>query len=438
VVNTLVIRGGTLIGEVESRRADVVIADGRITQIAETIETPPGARVIDASGCWVGPGLVDLHTHLREPGLEAAETIASGARAAAVGGYSAVVAMPNTEPAIDSVALVAYVLAQGAASPIDIAVAGAITQGRRGEKLAPLAEMAALGVRLFTDDGAGVASAEVMRRALAYAAPLGVRLAQHCEEPSMVDAGTMNEGALAGRLGLVGRPALAEELMVSRDIELVRATGAKMHFLHLSTGRSLALVLAARREGLDVTAEVAPHHFTLDESACAGYDPLFKVNPPLRALDDVLALREALRAGEFDAVATDHAPHAPETKDLAFDEAPAGMLGLEHAAALTLEAIGGADADAHLFFSLLSRRPAAIAQLRAGDERHGLGAHGASMLEGEDANVVVFDPRESWTVDRARLQSRATNTPYHGRTLTGRARATIARGRLVVENGELR
>ena len=435
-MTALVIRGGSVVRSGAVVRADVVIDDGRILDVGEKVDAPARAREIDASGAWVGPGFVDLHTHLREPGLEAAETIESGARAAAVGGYCAVVAMPNTEPALDTVALVAYVLARGALTDIDVAVAGAITQGRRGEKLAPLAEMAALGVRLFTDDGAAVANAEVMRRALTYAAPLGVRLAQHCEEPSLVEFGTMNEGALAGRLGLVGRPALAEELMVMRDIELVRATGASVHFLHLSTARSIALVVAARREGLDVTCEVAPHHFSLDESACGSYDPLFKVNPPLRAPDDVAALVAALRRGDVDAVATDHAPHVPESKDLAFDEAPAGMLGLEHAAALSAEALG-TQPDPRAFFALLSRGPARIAQLRAGDERAGLSAHGGEIEVGEDANVVVFDPAVEWTVDRDRLQSRATNTPYHGRTLRGRARATIARGRLIAENGEM-
>ena len=435
-MTALVIRGGLVVRSGEAVRADVAVADGRVIEVGETLDVPSGARVIDASGAWVGPGLVDLHTHLREPGLEAAETIESGARAAAVGGYCAVVAMPNTEPALDTVALVAYVLARGALTGIDVAVAGAITQGRRGEKLAPLAEMAALGVRLFTDDGAGVANAEVMRRALAYAAPLGVRLAQHCEEPSLVEAGTMNEGALAGRLGLVGRPALAEELMVMRDIELVRATGGSIHFLHLSTARSIALVTQARREGLDVTCEVAPHHFSLDESACGSYDPLFKVNPPLRAHGDAAALVAALRRGDVDAVATDHAPHLPESKDLAFDEAPAGMLGLEHAAALTAEALGESP-DPRAFFALLSRGPARIAQLRASDARVGISAHGGEIAPGEDANLVVFDPAVAWTVDRDRLQSRATNTPYHGRTLRGRARATIARGRLIAENGEM-
>jgi dihydroorotase len=378
---------------------------------------------------------VDLHTHLREPGRESAETIESGARAGALGGYCALVAMPNTEPALDSVALVSYVLERGARTPLDIAVAGAITKGRGGESLAPMAEMAALGVRLFTDDGLGVQDPSVMRRALTYAKPLGVRLAQHCEDERLAAGGTMNEGALSGRLGLVGRPALAEELMVMRDIELVRLTGASLHFLHLSTARSVAMVSTARDEGLAVSCEVAPHHFTLDESSCADYDPVFKVHPPLRGRDDVEALRDALRRGVVDAVATDHAPHAPELKDLAFDEAPAGMLGLEEAASLTFQALGSS--DPHQFFALLSRGPARVAQLRRADHPVRHSAHGASMVAGEDANVTVFDPRAEWVVDRTTLASRSMNTPYEGRAMTGRVRATIAKGRLVVDEGRL-
>jgi dihydroorotase len=384
----------------------------------------------------VGPGFVDLHTHLREPGREAAETIESGARAGALGGYCALVAMPNTEPALDSVALVSYVLERGARTPLDIAVAGAITKERRGESLAPMAEMAALGVRLFTDDGLGVQDPSVMRRALTYARPLGVRLAQHCEDEQLAAGGTMNEGALSGRLGLIGRPALAEEVMLMRDIELVRLTGAALHFLHLSTARSLDLVCGARDEGLPVSFEVAPHHFTLDEGACADYDPVFKVHPPLRTRRDVEAVRDALRRGLVDAVATDHAPHAPELKDLAFDEAPAGMLGLEHAASLTAEALGSS-VDPHAFFEVMSRGPARIAQLRHADPRVGHSAHGASMVAGEDANVTVFDPSEQWVVDRHALASRSMNTPYDGRTLSGRVRATVAKGHLVVDEGRL-
>jgi dihydroorotase len=299
-----------------------------------------------------------------------------------------------------------------------------------------MAEMAALGVRLFTDDGVGVQDPSVMRRALTYAKPLGVRLAQHCEDEQLAAGGTMNEGALSGRLGLVGRPALAEELMVLRDIELVRLTGSPLHFLHLSTSRSLEMVVRARDEGLPVSFEVAPHHFTLDESACASYDPVFKVHPPLRSRGDVEALVEALRRGVVDAVATDHAPHAPELKDLAFDEAPAGMLGLEHAASLTVEALGPSP-DPQTFYQVLSRGPARIAQLRREDDRVRHSAHGGAMVVGEDANVTVFDPAGLWSVDRHALASRSMNTPYDGRALIGRVRATIAKGRLVVEEGRL-
>jgi dihydroorotase len=436
-VTTILVRGGLVVGATSSSFGDVLIEDGRLSAVGAALEAPRGATVIDAEGCWVGPGFVDLHVHLREPGREEAETIESGARAAAVGGFSAIVAMPNTEPALDNAALVAYVLDRGASTSIDVAVAGAITQGRRGELLAPMAEMAALGVRLFTDDGIGVQDPAVMRRAMSYAKPLGVRLAQHCEDERLAAGGTMNEGALSSRLGLVGRPALAEELMVLRDIELVRLTGCPVHFLHLSTARSLALVSAARAEGLPVTCEVAPHHFTLDEGALATFDPTFKVHPPLRAHSDVTALRAALAAGEIDAVATDHAPHAPELKDLPFDEAPPGMLGLEHAASLTYEALGGGDASETTFFSVLSRAPARIAQLGRSDVRVRHGAHGGAMVEGDDANVVVFDPRERWTASRESLQSRAMNTPYDGRAMLGRAVALIAKGDVVLRDGAL-
>jgi dihydroorotase len=264
-----------------------------------------------------------------------------------------------------------------------------------------------------------------------------VRLAQHCEDELLAGGGTMNEGSLSGRLGLVGRPALAEELMVMRDIELVRLTGGAVHFMHLSTARSLALVAGARREGLPVTCEVAPHHFTLDESACSTFDSLFKVHPPLRTPGDVAALRSGLSSGAVDAVATDHAPHAPERKDLAFDEAPAGMLGLEHAASLTFEALGAETCDPSTFFELLSRGPARIAQLRANDHRVGLSAHGGFLQVGNDANIVVFDPSARWTASRELLQSRSTNTPYDGRLMLGKVRSTLARGRLIVDDGTL-
>ena len=307
----ILIRGGLVVGPEASRVADVLVRDGVIAEVDERLDAPAGARVIDAEGCWVGPGLVDLHTHLREPGREEAETVESGARAAACGGYSAVVAMPNTEPALDNVALVSYVLERGERSVVDVAVAGAITQGRRGELLAPMAEMAELGVRLFTDDGDGVQSALVMRRALEYARPLGVRLAEHCEDAALSAGGSMNEGALSGRLGLVGRPGAAEDLMVLRDLELVRLTGAALHFLHLSTRRSIELVAAARAEGLPVTCRggAAPFH--------ARRVGLRDLRPHLQGPPAPSRRRRRRRGAPrgpgrrcVDAVASDHAPHA--------------------------------------------------------------------------------------------------------------------------------
>lgn len=434
-MSSMLIQGGQVVARDEITTADVRISDGRVTEVGANISPRAGETVIDASGCWVGPGFVDLHTHLREPGKEAAENVETGANAAALGGYSAVLAMPNTEPTLDSVAMVSYVLDRGRAARVDVAVAGAITVGRLGQQLAPMAKMAALGVRIFTDDGTGVQDAGVMRRAMTYASRLGVTLAQHCEDEALAAGGVMNEGAVSSRLGLGGRHALAEEIMVSRDIDLVRLTGCPMHFLHLSTARSVALVRAAQQEGLPVTAEIAPHHFTLDESACETFDPEFKVHPPLRAAADVAALRAALRRGEIDAVATDHAPHTPESKDMAFDEAPPGMLGLEHAASLTLDALG--DASPHVFFQVLSRGPAAIARLRSSDRPVQHSAHGGDITVGEDANIVVFDPTATYVVDRHTLASKARNTPYHGRELRGRARATIVRGQLVQQAGEL-
>jgi dihydroorotase len=425
--------GGTVITPTGPVRFDVLVEEGVIVAVGSGFDTA-GALVLDATDCWVGPAFVDLHAHLREPGASGAETIASGARAAAVGGYGAIVAMPNTDPPIDDPVVARYVLSAAKDAVVAVAVAGAITVGRRGEHLAPMAELAALGVRLFTDDGSGVQDAALMRRALAYAAPLGVRLAQHCEEAALAGAGVMNEGALSSRLGLAGRPALAEELMVYRDLRLVELTGGALHFLHLSTAGSLELVKDAKARGLPVTAEVAPHHFTLDESACAEFDPIFKVHPPLRSAADVAALCAALRAGDVDAVATDHAPHPPEQKDLPFDEAPAGMLGLEHAASLTLAALG--TDDPVRFFSLLSRRPATIAQLTAVDHAP-QGAHGGDVAVGEAATIVAFDPTTTHVVDRATLQSRSANTPYHGRTLTGRARHLVVAGRPIVTDGAL-
>ncbi|MGH8980828.1 MAG: dihydroorotase, partial [Acidimicrobiales bacterium] len=399
------------------------VEDGVVRAVGTDLAGPRGAALLDCGGCVVAPGLVDLHAHLREPGKEEAETIETGSRAAALGGYSAVVAMPNTDPPVDSAGIAREVLDLGRAALVEVAVAGAITVGRKGERLAPMAELAALGVRLFTDDGAGVQDGALMRRALDYARGLGVTLAQHCEDARLASGGAMHEGEWSSRLGIPGIPSAAEEAMVARDVALARLTGTPLHFLHLSTAGSVELVRRAKEQGAPVTAEAAPHHLVLTAAACAGYDPTFKVNPPLRTDADVRALRTGLLDGTLDAVATDHAPHVPEDKDVPFDEAPPGMLGLETTLAVVLSVV-----ELTRAIALLSWQPAAIAHLAP--------RHGGPVAEGSAANLCVIDPAATWTVDPARLASRSRNTPYAGWKMTGRVRHTIVGGEAVVVDGE--
>ncbi len=418
-----------MIDRTGERRADVLVVGDRVAEVGSVSSPPRGSRVLEVAGCVVAPGLVDLHTHLRQPGREEAETVESGARAAALGGFTAVVAMPNTEPTLDSAEAVRHVFDLAATATTEVAVAGAITVGRAGERLAPMGELAGLGVRLFTDDGTGVQSAGVMRRALQYATGLGVTLAQHCEDATLADHGAMHEGAWSSRLGIPGLPALAEEVMVARDLALARATGGRVHFLHLSTAGSIELVRRAKAEGLPVTAEAAPHHFTLTDACAAGFDPVFKVNPPLRPASDVEAVKVGLADGTIDAIATDHAPHPPELKDLPFDQAPPGMLGLQTALSLALTEL---DLPVARILALMSWQPAAICGL---DPHHG-GDQGGTVAPGSAANLCVIDPTARWTVDPAALASRSRNSPYGGRTLTGRVRHTVFRGEPVVIDSE--
>jgi dihydroorotase len=440
----IVIQGGTVIDGGGVRRADVRVSGALIAEVGPNLSVGKGVTVLDAGGCLVAPGLVDLHTHLREPGREEAETVDSGTRAAALGGYTAVVAMPNTEPAIDNAGIAREVLDLGRGAVAEVAVAGAITVRREGERLAPMAELADLGVHLFTDDGSGVQDGALMRRALDYAKGLGVTLAQHCEDDALAAGGAMHEGAWSSRLGIPGVPAAAEEAMVARDIALVRLTGAPVHFLHLSTAGSVELVRRAKAEGLAVTAEAAPHHFALTDAEVAGYDPIFKVNPPLRTGADVEAVKVGLCDGTIDAIATDHAPHTPETKDVPFDEAPPGMLGLETALSVAFSELVAPTGDgssgrlsAERVLGLFSWQPATIAALGPTDARGGgHSAQGGPVAPGGAANLLVFDPEASWQVDRAGLASRSHNTPYAGRTLRGRVRHTVLRGEPVVIDAE--
>jgi dihydroorotase len=403
-----------------------------VVAVEPSIDAPAGAQVLDADGCWVAPGLVDIHAHLRQPGGEESESVETGARAAALGGYTAVVAMPNTDPPIDSPSIVAEVLALGSKAICRVDVAGTATVGRRGERLAPMAEMARLGVRMFTDDGAAVADSGVLRRALEYARGLGVTIAEHCEDPALVEGGHMNEGAWSSRLGIPGRPAAAEEILVARDIELARLTGGRLHLLHLSTSRSIALLAAARREGLAVTGEVTPHHLSLTDESLAGFDAAFKVFPPLRTADDVAALRAACVDGIVDAIATDHAPHSAEAKDAPIEQAPPGMIGLETAFPVALEALSAEGLAPARLIALMSWRPARI----AGISTEIGGDQGGPVAPGSPANLCVLDATANWVVEPAKLASRSRNTPFAGCTLTGRARHTIFRGEPVVVDGE--
>lgn len=421
----IVIRGGTVIDRDGERRADVAVAAGRVVEVAESLTGESGDEVLDAGGCIVSPGFVDLHVHLREPGREDAETIETGSRAAALGGFTAIVAMPNTEPAQDSLSTIEFVRRQGRAAGLcEVAPAGCITMGRAGETLAPLGELAAAGVRLFTDDGNGVQDPGLMRRALEYAKPLGITLAQHCEVASLTKGAVMHEGSCCSHLGLPGWPALAEELMVHRDIELSRLTGAPIHFLHLSTAGSVELVRAAKAAGLRVTAEATPHHFTLTDELLRSFDAVYKVNPPLRTPADIAAIKAGLADGTIDAIATDHAPHPAESKEAPLDQAPPGMLGLETALAVALTEL---DMPLSAIVAALSEKPAAIAGFAD--------RHGCPIRTGSPANLTVFDPSEEWTVVPAKLASLSRNTPYAGRALRGRVRHTVFDGIPVVKDG---
>ena len=426
---TINIRGGRLMDPLTGRNgrmADIHIAAGQVHAVVDSGNDLPSADIeLDATNCIVSPGLVDLHVHLREPGREESETIETGSRAAALGGFTAIVAMPNTEPAQDSRIVVEFVRAQGERAGLcEVVPAGCITLGRSGEALAPYDELRDAGVRLFTDDGNGVQDPLLMRRALEYARDLDVTLAQHCEVSRLTTGAVMHEGSCCGHLGLPGWPAIAEELMVHRDIELVRLTGGRIHFLHLSTQRSVDMVRVAKAQGLAITAEAAPHHFTLSDESLRSFDTVYKVNPPLRTALDIQALKDGLADGTIDAIATDHAPHASHLKEQPLDQAPPGMLGLETALALALNEL---PMDVYDVLAALSWKPAKIAGI---DDRHG-----RPIAVGEPANITVFNPSLEWTVDRNSGASKSKNTPYHGRVVSGKVRHTVFNGHGVVIEG---
>ena len=411
---------------------DLVIEDGVIVAL-DRGAAPAGARVVAGDGLVALPGFVDLHTHLREPGGEDAETIETGSAAAALGGYTAVFAMANTDPVADNQVVVEHVWRRGrAVGLVDVHPVGAVTVGIAGRRLAELGAMArsAAQVRMFSDDGRCVDDPLVMRRALEYSTALDAVIAQHAEEPRLTVGAQAHEGAAAARLGLAGWPGPAEESIVARDCLLAGHVGARLHVCHVSTSDTAEVLRWAKRRGVRVTAEVTPHHLLLDDGRLATYDPINKVNPPLRTAADAAALRAALAEGVIDCVATDHAPHAPQHKECEWAAARPGMLGLQTALSVLVETmVRPGLLDWPGVARVLSQRPAEIA---------GLPDHGRPIAVGEPANLVLVDPDATWTVRGRDLASIATNTPFEGMTLTGKVVTTVLRGRITAHEGRIR
>ncbi|HLF60065.1 MAG TPA: dihydroorotase [Acidimicrobiia bacterium] len=400
--------------------ATVVIDGQRVVDVGD-VTAPAGARVIEAAGAVLGPGLVDLHVHFRDPGQTWKEDISTGSLAAVAGGFTAVVAMPNSDPPTDNVKTATDILRRGAeVGLVDIQVAGALTRGREGLEMAEFDSMYEAGVRLFTDDGDSVADSGLLRRIMVYLSDLpGAVVAEHAEDVMLTRGGHVNDGMMAASLGLGGMPAVAEVTVVGRDLALAAETAARLHLQHLSCSGSVDLIRRAKESGVAVTCEVTPHHLALDESAVGGLDPNFKMYPPLRTAADRQALIAALEDGTVDAVATDHAPHSALEKDVPFEEAPKGVIGLETSASVTWQALRG---DAGPFFERMSVAPARIA---------GLERHGQPVEPGSMANLVLFDPERSW-VPRV-FRSKSSNSPFLGTRLTGRVMATIHDGAVVYE-----
>jgi dihydroorotase len=426
-MTSVLIKGAQILG---ADSADILIRDGRIESVREVHSQ--ATTVVEADGLVALPGLVDLHTHLREPGREDAETVETGTRAAALGGFTAVHAMANTEPVADTAGVVEQVWRLGAqAGYADVRPVGAVTVGLAGQQLAELGAMAdsAAGVRVFSDDGICVSDAVLMRRALEYVKAFDGVIAQHAQEPRLTEGAQMNEGELSGRLGLRGWPAAAEEAIIARDVLLAEHVGSRLHVCHVSTAGSVELIRWAKSRGVEVTAEVTPHHLLLTDQRASSYDPRYKVNPPLRAESDVNALRNALADGTIDVVATDHAPHPAEDKECEWDAAAFGMLGLETALSVVQETM----VDTGLLdwagvADRMSHAPARIARVAG---------HGRPLAEGEPANLVLVDPSASRVIDASSLASLSRNSPYDGVKLPGRVVATFLRGKPTVLNGAL-
>ena len=431
-MSTIILAGGRVVDPSQNldEVADVAIVDGKIDSIGRGLTEPraasrgPRAEVetIDCSGLVVSPGFIDVHCHLREPGREHVETIATGAAAAAAGGFTAVCAMPNTDPVTDNQAAVGFIVRQSQrAAMARVHPIGAISVGQKGDVLAEFGEMVGAGAVAVSDDGKPVASAHLMRTALEYARTFDIPVADHCEEPTLANGGAMNEGIMSMKLGLKGIPAEAEEIMAIRDILLARRTGGHIHLCHMSTRGSVELIRWGKERGIRVTAEVCPHHLSLTEDAVADYDTNAKMNPPLRTADDVAALQEAVRDGTIDVIATDHAPHHYDEKEREFADAPNGIIGLETALAVNVTwLVKSGVLDLPRLVDRMSTAPARIFHLPGG-----------TLRKGAAADVTVFDPAAEWEVKPSRFRTKGRNTPYAGMTLTGRVHHTIVDGRVV-------
>jgi dihydroorotase len=407
---------------------DVLVRDGRVAEVSEAPLNVPDARVVDATGRLVLPGFIDLHVHLREPGEEGKETILTGCSAAVAGGFTSVVAMPNTKPVNDSVLVTEYVKAKAREARLcNVYPAGAITKGLQGEEMAEMGALISAGCVCITDDGRPVMNAGLMRRTLQYATLFDIPVMVHEEDLTLSGKGVMNEGRTATRLGLIGIPPSAEVAMVARDLVLLEETKGRLHVAHVSCEGSVRLLREAKRRGLNVTAEAAPHHFTLDDEAVSGYDTHARMNPPLRTRRDVEAIREALTDGTLDAIATDHAPHGVLEKQVEFEKSWNGVVGLETALGLTLSLVREGVLSLQRAISLLTDGPAKA-----------FGLPGGHLAPGAPADIVVVEQDVEWTVDSARFFSRSRNTPFHGRRLTGRVAQTWVGGRLVFEDGQIK
>ncbi len=401
-------------------KLDMLVTDGKIAKLGKSGSiTTEGAQVIDAAGKIVVPGLIDMHVHLREPGFEYKETIASGAEAAKAGGFTSVCCMPNTNPVNDNRSITEFILSQAKDSAARVYPIGAITKGSKGEELAEMGELHQSGCVAVSDDGKPVMNAALMRRAMEYSRIFDMLLIAHCEDSVLSGKGVMNEGVVSTELGLRGIPRAAEDVMTARDLSLAELTGCRLHIAHVSTAGSVRMVREAKARGVNVTAETCPHYFTLTDEAVRGYNTMAKMNPPLRTADDVSAIKAGLADGTIDVIATDHAPHGMDEKSGEFDYAPFGIVGLETALGLTLKLVDEGILSLVEVIRKLSVNPANILKIKKG-----------TLSAGDDADITIIDPNIEWTVDSSQFKSMSKNTPFNGWKLKGRAVRTIVGGRL--------